>query len=73
MKLHTFVNKYLCHYVNFVQISHIGLPTNVSHMSHAATPEEAEKLIQQLMASGPASSSLPPPLLPQKSPGNYFH
>ncbi|KAJ8299183.1 hypothetical protein KUTeg_023243 [Tegillarca granosa] len=46
-----------------VKITNIGLPTNVSHHSHASSVEEAQKLIEQLMTSG-NQSTLPAPLLP---------
>ena len=33
------------------QISHIGLPTNVTHTGHAKSEEEAQKLIETLLAN----------------------
>ncbi len=51
-----------------LQISSIGLPTNVSHTGHASSEEEAKKLIEQLMSGG--GSDLPAPMLP--SPGEWI-
>ncbi|XP_013387463.1 synaptojanin-1 isoform X2 [Lingula anatina] len=45
--------------------SMIGLPTNVSHAGHATTVEEAQKLIEKLMAQSSIDmGDLPEPLLP---------
>ncbi|XP_012937640.1 synaptojanin-1 [Aplysia californica] len=63
-------------------IGQIGLPTNVTHHGHASSIEEAQALIEKLMAvpndegasgssddSG-AAVSLPPPLAPSRSETN---
>lgn len=44
-------------------IAHIGMPTNVTHTGHAKTAEEAQKLIEKLMAGG-LSADLPAPMQP---------
>ncbi|WAR02120.1 SYNJ1-like protein, partial [Mya arenaria] len=40
-------------------IVRIGLPTNVTHMGHANSPEEAAALIEKLMLPGGASTNIP--------------
>ena len=38
--------------IHWLQISHIGLPMNVTHTGHARSAEEAQKLIESLMTGG---------------------
>ena len=56
-------------------VSHIGVPTNVTHTGHAKTEQEAKELIERLLAaSSPgaaAAAQLPAPLLPQPSPPTH--
>ena len=51
----------------FLQISSIGLPTNVSHHGHAGNMEEAQNLIEKLIRGESVDSSLPQPLQPNNS------
>ena len=46
-----------------LQITRIGLPTNVTHHTHASNIQDAQKLIQDLMSSG-GTGTLPAPLAP---------
>ena len=48
------------------QIRHIGLPTNVSHLGHAKSPEEAAELIEKLFSEdqNALKGTLPAPLKP---------
>ena len=57
-------------------VSHIGVPTNVTHTGHAKTEQEAKELIERLLAAGSpgataAAAQLPAPLLPQPSPPTH--
>jgi len=49
-----------------LQIMTIGLPTNVTHMGHANSPEEAAALIEKLLQPGApgVKGTLPAPLKP---------
>jgi len=49
-----------------LQIMSIGLPTNVTHMGHANSPEEAAALIEKLLQPGApgVKGTLPAPLKP---------
>ncbi|XP_046576941.1 vegetative cell wall protein gp1-like [Haliotis rubra] len=51
-------------------ISSIGLPTNVTHHTHASSMEEAQKLISNLMGGnqGNANANLPAPMMPSTTP-----
>ncbi|KAK3594082.1 hypothetical protein CHS0354_040850 [Potamilus streckersoni] len=52
------------------KIISIGLPTNVTHHSHAQTAEDAQRLIQELISGGTTpGSSLPPPMQPVSTAG----
>ncbi|KAL3841607.1 hypothetical protein ACJMK2_019724 [Sinanodonta woodiana] len=52
------------------KIISIGLPTNVTHHSHAQTAEDAQRLIQELLSGGTTpGSSLPPPMQPVLTTG----
>ncbi|XP_060607089.1 synaptojanin-1-like, partial [Ruditapes philippinarum] len=52
------------------KITRIGLPTNVTHMGHAKSPEEAAALIEKLLQSGgpDMKGTLPAPLKPGLKP-----
>ncbi|XP_053385173.1 synaptojanin-1-like [Mercenaria mercenaria] len=52
------------------KITRIGLPTNVTHMGHAKSPEEAAALIEKLLQSGGTDikGTLPAPLKPGLKP-----
>lgn len=49
-----------------LQITNIGLPTNVTHLGHAKSPEEAAAIIEKLLQSGGVDmkGTLPAPLKP---------
>lgn len=49
-----------------LQITNIGLPTNVTHLGHAKSPEEAAAIIEKLLQPGGSDlkGTLPAPLKP---------